>query len=44
VRKFQGVSNVTLFIEDSYGGDETKINYIGLKGENKKVRSFLPDF
>ncbi|ETI36124.1 hypothetical protein, variant 1 [Phytophthora nicotianae CJ01A1] len=38
VRKFQGVSNLTLFIEDSYGGDETKIYYIGLKGENKKWR------
>ncbi|KAG2833082.1 hypothetical protein PC129_g4607 [Phytophthora cactorum] len=38
VRKFQGVSSLTLFIEDSYGGDETKIYYIGLKGENKKWR------
>ncbi|POM68157.1 hypothetical protein PHPALM_15716, partial [Phytophthora palmivora] len=38
VRKFQGVSSVTLFIEDSYGGDETKIYYIGLKGESKKWR------
>ncbi|KAG7379277.1 PITH domain-containing protein 1 [Phytophthora pseudosyringae] len=38
VRKFQGVSSVTLFIENSYGGDETKIYYIGLKGESKKWR------
>ncbi|KAE9001388.1 hypothetical protein PR003_g18736 [Phytophthora rubi] len=38
VRKFQGVSSVTLFFEDSYGGDETKIYYIGLKGESKKWR------
>ncbi|CAH0494033.1 unnamed protein product [Peronospora farinosa] len=38
VRKFQGVCNVTLVFEDSYGGDETKIYYIGLKGESKKWR------
>ncbi|CAI5708700.1 unnamed protein product [Peronospora destructor] len=38
VRKFQGVCNVTLVFKDSYGGDETKIYYIGLKGESKKWR------
>ncbi|CAH0516388.1 unnamed protein product [Peronospora belbahrii] len=38
VRKFQGVCNVTLFLQDSYGGDETKVYYIGLKGESKKWR------
>ncbi|KAI9922509.1 hypothetical protein PsorP6_000427 [Peronosclerospora sorghi] len=37
-RKFQGVNNVTLFIEDSYGGNKTKIYYVGLKGESKKWR------
>ncbi|CAI5740078.1 unnamed protein product [Hyaloperonospora brassicae] len=38
VRKFQGVSSVTLYIEGSYGENETKIYYIGLKGESKKWR------
>ncbi|KAG7396811.1 PITH domain-containing protein 1 [Phytophthora boehmeriae] len=38
VRKFQGVSNVTLFIQNSHGGDETRVYYIGLKGESKKWR------
>ena len=41
VRKFQGVSNVTLYIEGSYGENETKIYYIGLKGESKKVRALV---
>ncbi|RLN93157.1 hypothetical protein BBJ28_00008434 [Nothophytophthora sp. Chile5] len=38
VRKFQGVSSITLFVEDSFGGDETRIYYIGLKGESNKWR------
>ncbi|KAJ0402380.1 hypothetical protein ATCC90586_010011 [Pythium insidiosum] len=38
VRKFQGVSSLTLFVEDSIGGDDTKVYYIGLKGESKKWR------
>ncbi|GLD98681.1 hypothetical protein PINS_up007398 [Pythium insidiosum] len=38
VRKFQGVSSLTIFVEDSTGGDDTKIYYIGLKGESKKWR------
>jgi hypothetical protein len=41
IRKFQGVSSITLFIEDSFNGDETRIYYIGLKGESKKVRLAL---
>lgn len=28
---------MTLFFQDSYGGEDTKIFYIGLKGESKKV-------
>lgn len=38
LRKFQGVSSLTLFVRDSYGGVETKIYYIGVKGESKKWR------
>ncbi|TMW66472.1 hypothetical protein Poli38472_004237 [Pythium oligandrum] len=38
IRKFQGVSSITLFIEDSFNGDETRIYYIGMKGESKKWR------
>lgn len=42
IRKFQGVSSITLFFQDSYNGDETRIYYIGLKGESKKVWVSLP--
>ncbi|TDH73602.1 hypothetical protein CCR75_008456 [Bremia lactucae] len=38
MRKFQGVSSLTLFVESNYGGDKTKIYYIGIKGESKQWR------
>lgn len=41
IRKFQGVSSITLFVEDNFGGDDSRIYYIGLKGESKKVTSKL---
>lgn len=37
IRKFQGVSCITLFVQDNYGGADSRIYYIGLKGESKKV-------
>ncbi|OQR87671.1 hypothetical protein ACHHYP_08173 [Achlya hypogyna] len=36
LRKFQGISSLTLFFENSVDGDQTRIYYIGLKGESKK--------
>jgi len=39
--KFQGVGNITLHFPDNFGGDTTKIHYIGLKGEATRVL-FLP--
>ncbi|KAF0685662.1 Aste57867_22498 [Aphanomyces stellatus] len=38
LRKFQGISSLILFFENSTGGDQTRIYYIGLKGESKKWR------
>ncbi|OQR97835.1 hypothetical protein THRCLA_06842 [Thraustotheca clavata] len=38
LRKFQGISNLSLFFENSVDGDQTRIYYIGLKGESKKWR------
>lgn len=35
-RKFQGVSNITVFIPECFAGDQTRVYYIGLKGESKK--------
>ncbi|EGD76365.1 hypothetical protein PTSG_11684 [Salpingoeca rosetta] len=37
ITKFQGLHSLTLFFSDTFGGDTTKIHYIGLKGERKKV-------
>ncbi|XP_066306402.1 uncharacterized protein [Miscanthus floridulus] len=31
--RFQGVANLTLHFSDNFGGDTTKIYYIGLRGE-----------
>ena len=36
LRKFQGLSSLTLFFENSVDGDQTRVYYIGLKGESKK--------
>lgn len=36
--KFQNVSKLWLFVQDNFGGDVTKIMYIGLKGEFTKYR------
>lgn len=38
IRKFQGVSSLTIFVQENFGGDNSRIYYIGLKGESKKVR------
>jgi hypothetical protein len=35
--KFQSVGNITLHFPDNFGGDTTKIHYIGLKGEATQV-------
>lgn len=39
--KFQGVGNITLHFPDNFGGDTTKIHYIGLKGEATQVHFLL---
>lgn len=39
IRKFQGVSSLTVFVQDNFGGDDSRIYYIGLKGESKKVNA-----
>ncbi|EQC31007.1 hypothetical protein SDRG_11194, partial [Saprolegnia diclina VS20] len=36
LRKFQGISSLSLFFENSVDGDQTRVYYIGLKGESKK--------
>ncbi|CAK4656749.1 hypothetical protein LEN26_004354 [Aphanomyces euteiches] len=38
LRKFQGISSLIMYFETSMGGDQTRIYYIGLKGESKKWR------
>jgi hypothetical protein len=35
--RFQGVANLTLHFSDNFGGDTTKIYYIGLRGEATQV-------
>lgn len=35
--KFQNVASITLHFPDSFGGDTTKIEYIGFKGEATQV-------
>eukprot|EP00055_Hartaetosiga_balthica_P013254 m.67163 g.67163 ORF g.67163 m.67163 type:complete len:224 (-) comp8208_c0_seq1:1584-2255(-) len=37
ITKFQGVYSLTLFFNENFGGETTKIFYIGLKGECKEV-------
>ncbi|QDZ19564.1 PITH domain-containing protein [Chloropicon primus] len=32
-RKFQAVSSITMYFPESYGGNQTKIHFIGFKGE-----------
>ncbi|KAL6216766.1 hypothetical protein ACLB2K_009985 [Fragaria x ananassa] len=36
--KFQNVGNITLHFPDSFGGDTTKIEYIGFKGEATQLK------
>ncbi|GAU19634.1 hypothetical protein TSUD_383290 [Trifolium subterraneum] len=36
--KFQSVGNITLHFPDNFGGDTTKIHYIGLKGEATQLK------
>lgn len=38
--RFQGVANLTLHFSDNFGGDTTKIYYIGLRGEATQVPVF----
>lgn len=43
--RFQGVANLTLHFSDNFGGDTTKIYYIGLRGEATQVlRSCFPTY
>jgi len=43
--RFQGVANLTLHFSDNFGGDTTKIYYIGLRGEATQVlRSGFPTY
>ena len=35
--KFQSVGNITLHFPDNFGGDTSKIHYIGFKGEATQV-------
>lgn len=37
ITKFQGLRCITLFFSANFGGETTKIFYIGLTGESKKV-------
>ncbi|KAK7245612.1 hypothetical protein RIF29_40459 [Crotalaria pallida] len=36
--KFQSVANITLHFPDNFGGDITKIHYIGFKGEATQLK------
>ncbi|GJS22275.1 PITH domain-containing protein 1 [Tanacetum coccineum] len=36
--KFQGVGNLTLHFPDNFGGDTSRIQYIGLKGEATQLK------
>ncbi|KAH0969494.1 hypothetical protein GBA52_028675 [Prunus armeniaca] len=36
--KFQNVASITLHFPDSFGGDTTKIEYIGFKGEATQLK------
>lgn len=36
--KFQNISSLTMFIPENHGADETRITYIGLKGEGTTAR------
>lgn len=38
VAKFTSIRSLTLFFSHNFGGDTTKINFIGLKGEFSEVR------
>ena len=37
ITKFQNVTHLTLFFPDNFGAEETKIHFIGLKGEYHEV-------
>ncbi|MQL00583.1 hypothetical protein EI005_25595, partial [Escherichia coli] len=36
--KFQSVANITLHFPENFGGDTTKIHYIGFKGEATQLK------
>ena len=36
--KFQNISKLWLYVSDNFGADETKIMYVGFKGEFTKYR------
>jgi hypothetical protein len=37
IAKFNGLRNLNLYFPENFGGDTTKIYYIGLRGESKAV-------
>ena len=37
IAKFNGLRNLNLYFPENFGGDTTKIYYIGLRGESKVV-------
>ncbi|KAF9963144.1 hypothetical protein BGZ65_005579 [Modicella reniformis] len=39
VARFNNVRNLTLYFSENFGGDTTKISFIGLKGEFSEVRA-----
>lgn len=38
IAKFTNVNHLTLFFPSNFGGDHTRIHYIGLKGDFTQVR------
>lgn len=36
--KFQNIRNLTLYFPENFGGDTTRIHYIGLKGEWTEIK------
>ena len=36
--KFNNVTSLTIFVTDSYGGDSTRINFLGFKGTGTGIR------
>jgi hypothetical protein len=39
--KFQGVSSLVLHFPENFGGDTTRISFIGLRGEATEVISMI---